>query len=226
MHLTPRIFNALLRDTSEEGLRALQGRDFDILTLSFTDELTPLLLRLPLLECVKARLSYCRFDFLTALPRLTQLELDVPVIKEDAWSTLLAIFASNGVASLRMRALRGGLCSSDDLTLLLSHTPPLTSLTLGELAAVHSLSFFRQLPKLAETLTQLTIVCQYSCLLTATDLLSLTMHKQWRQLRLLNWPLEEFHRLSAEDRAPFEQRPSAVLPQLEVFEWTGRNPFD
>jgi hypothetical protein len=56
--------------------------------------------------------------------------------------------------------------------------------------------------------------------------LRLDLLQQLHQLRLLNWPLEEPNRVSAEDRALFEQRPCAVLPQLEVFEWTMRNPFD
>jgi hypothetical protein len=57
-------------DTKEQ-LRALQWRQFDVAGLTFTDELTPLLLRLPSLAHLEADLSSCtRFDFLSALPRL------------------------------------------------------------------------------------------------------------------------------------------------------------
>jgi hypothetical protein len=48
--------HALLGDGSEEEMRMLQWRDFTFDGFRFNDELTPLLLRLPLLGCVKARL--------------------------------------------------------------------------------------------------------------------------------------------------------------------------
>jgi hypothetical protein len=146
------------------------------------------------------------------------------VIQEDAWSTLLAVFASNGVAGLHTLALRGGPCSSDDLVILLSHTPALTSLKLEQLEEVSSLAFFQELPKLAETLTHLTVKCWHQWRLTAADLPPLLALQQLRELRLLHWSGEEPDRLTAADRAPFEQRPCVVLPHLVLFEWTARHP--
>jgi hypothetical protein len=213
------LINALLRDTSEEKLRALQWRDFDLDSLFFTDELTPLVLRLPLLERLDVNLTRCtRFDFLPALPRLTYLELHLWYMPKDSWATLLSVFTSDALVHLHTLGLYDALCSASDLTQLLSHTPSLTHLTLATLEAVRSLSFFHQLPKLAETLTHLD--CRDSCTWTAADLQSLLVLQQLRVLRLLSWPKKARVRLTAEDRAPFEQRPCSVLPHLEVFEWS------
>jgi len=79
-----------------------------------------------------------------------------------------------------------------------------------------------QLPTLAETLTQLTMNCHDVWSLTAADLPPLLFLQQLRTLRLMNWPRLDPARLTAEDRAPFEQRPCAVLPHLESFQWTAR----
>jgi hypothetical protein len=213
------LINALLRDTSEDKLRALQWRDFDLGGLFFTDELTPLLLHLPLLERLDVNLTRCtRFDFLFALQRLLHLKLHLWYMPKDSWATLLSVFTSDALVHLQTLGLYDALCSASDLTQLLSHTPSLTSLTLAVLEAVRSLSFFHQLPKLAETLTHLD--CRDSCTWTAADLQSLHVLQQLRVLRLLSWPKKERLRLTAEDRAPFEQRPCSVLPHLEVFEWT------
>jgi hypothetical protein len=114
-------------------------------------------------------------------------------------------------------------CSSEDLLQLLSHTPSLTSLVLDDLRSVTSLSFFRQLPKLAETLNHLTLNCGYFWYLNAADLPPLFELQQLRGLRLLEWSGKESDRLTAAERAPFEQRPCSVLPHLEVFEWTPRH---
>jgi hypothetical protein len=214
------IFTALLRDASEEELRALQWRDFAFNGLKFTDALTPLLLRLSSLECLEINLADCtRMDFLAALPRLTHLELYVHYMKADAWTNLLDVFTSDGLTRLHTLHLYGGPCSNDDAVTLLSHTPTLTSLYLCDLKEVSSLSFFRQLPKLAETLTQLTLNCCNRWRLTAADLPPLCTLQQLRTLRLLRWTSVEPERMTAADRAPFEQRPCAALPHLEVFEW-------
>jgi hypothetical protein len=50
--------------------------------------------------------------------------------------------------------------------------------------------------------------------LTAADLPPLLALQQLRELRLIQWPDLE--------QRPFEQRPCAVLPHLEVFERKGR----
>jgi hypothetical protein len=215
------LFTALLRDVPEEELRTLQWRDFSIVYLEFTDELTPLLLRLPLLERLEGDLSSCsRFDFLTALPRLTHLDAHLRNMRADAWRNLLRVFTSDGLARLQTLKLDSGPCSSDDLMFLLSHTPSLTCLTLGRLDKVYSLSFFCQLPKLSETLTHLLVKCTNSWCLTAADLPPLHALQQLRMLRLLMWTSEGPDMLTAADCAPFEQRPCSVLPCLEVFEWT------
>ena len=218
------LLTALLRDAPEEELRPLQWRDFALNGVMFTDELTPLLLTLlPSLERLRADLSSCTcFDFLTALPRLTHLELHLWDVDDDAWSSLLGVFASDGLARLHTLNLIDGPCSSDDLTTLLAHTPSLTNLILFALEGVCSLSFFLQLPKLAETLTQLTVECTDSWCLTGADLPPLHALQQLRELRLLEWPNEDPDVLTAADRAPFEQRPCSVLPLLELFEWTTR----
>jgi len=215
------LITALLRDAPEEELRVLQWRDFCIVYLEFTDELTPLLLQLPLLERLEADLSSCtRFDFLAALPRLTHLELSVYYMKAAAWTNLLDVFTSDGLTRLRALKLDSSPCTSDDLTQLLSHTPSLTSLVFSVPRAVRSLSFFHQLPKLAHSLTHLTVACDKRWPLTAADLPPLHSLQKLRMLRLLHWPRTEPHRLTVADRAPFEQRPCAVLPRLELFEWT------
>jgi hypothetical protein len=219
------IFIALLRDAPEEELCALQWRDFALNGVMFTDALTPLLLRLSSLECVEIHLADCtRMDFLSALPRLTALDLSLWCMKPDAWTNLLCGFTSAGLTRLRALKVYSGPGSSDDLMLLLSHTPSLTSLTLLSLAQLTSLSFFLQLPKLAETLTQLTMNCFESARFTAAHLPPLYVLQQLRELRLLYGPKLKGKpdRLIAADRAPFEQRPCAVLPHLEVFEWTAR----
>jgi hypothetical protein len=215
------ILHALLRDAPEEELRTLQWRDFDINGLRFTDELTPLLLRLPSLERLQSNFLQCaRFDFLAALPRLTYLDLRLWGVIADALSHLLGVFISDGLTSLHTLHLHGGPCSSDALVQLLSHTPVLTSLVLHELDGVSSMSFFLQLPHLFHTLTQLKVECTYSWYFTAADLPPLHALQQLRELRLINWPAQWLYRLTAKDRAPFEQRPCHVLPQLELFEWT------
>jgi hypothetical protein len=215
------LLHALLGDAPEEELHALQWRDFTFDDFAFIDELTPLLLRLPLLERLSASLSCCtRFDFLTALPRLTQLELHLRHMKRDAWRSLLGVFTSDGLTRLHTLALRQAPCSSDELVQLLSHTPSLTCFVLDRLPDVRSLSFFSQLPTLAKTLTQLTVECDSCWYLGAADLPSLYVLQQLRELRLRNWPEFASARLTAADRAPFQQRPCIVLPHLEVFEWT------
>jgi len=141
-------------------------------------------------------------------------------MKDDAWRNLLGVFSSHGLARLGRLVLRRGPCTADDLRQHLAHTPALTSLVLDDLRAVSSLSFFHQLPKLAETLTHLTMSCWHQWPLTAANLPPLLVLQQLHELRLLNWPGLEPDRLTAADRAPpFEQRPCAVLPQLQVFEW-------
>jgi hypothetical protein len=210
---------ALLRDAPEEP--QLQWRDFGFRGLLFTDELTPLLLRLPLLERLDADLAFCtRFDFLIALTRLVSLTLSLEGIEADAWNDLLAVCTSDGLTRLHTLDLWDGPCSSDDLVQMLFHTPSLTSLEFTGMELVTSLSFFRRLPLLARSLTQLTLDCHTACAWSAADLQPLLMLQQLRELRLFNWPAEEPHKLTDEDRAPFEQRPCAVLPHLEVFKWT------
>jgi hypothetical protein len=141
-----------------------------------------------------------------------------------AWTNLLGIFISDGLARLLTLHLVDGPCSSDNLTTLLAHTPALTNLRLEALEQVGSLSFFLQLPKLAETLTQLTVECNESWRLTAADLPPLLVLPQLRELRLLRWPrmtLDQLTVLTVEDRARFFEQPlRAVLPRLELFEWT------
>jgi hypothetical protein len=215
------LLHALLGDVPEEELRTLQWRDFTLDGFVFTDELTPLLLRLPLLERLSACLSRCtRFDFLTALARLTQLELHLRYMKTDAWRSLLGVFTSDGLTRLHTLALRQAPCSSDELVQLLSHTPSLTSFVFDRLPDVRWLSFFSQLPTFANTLTQLTVECDIHYSLGAAVLPSLYVLQQLRELRLRNWPEFASVRLTVADRAPFQQRPCIVLPQLEVFEWT------
>jgi hypothetical protein len=215
--------NALLRDTPEEELRALQWRDVG----DVTDDLTPLLCRLPLLERVEGNLWRCtRFDFLPALLQLTQLGLSLSgrqPLQRAAWPNLLAVFTSDGLTRLRCLALRDGPISSDDLMRLLSHTPALTNLVLFQLQGLSSLAFFQELPKLAETLTHLTVECVEVSPLSAADLPPLLSLQQLRELRLLKWPNRHVRvtdRVRAAHRAPFERRPCAVLPHLEVFQWT------
>jgi hypothetical protein len=94
------------------------------------------------------------------------------------------------------------------------------TLTLTELNKVTSLSFFRQLPTLAATLTHLTVECWHQWPLTAADLPPLLVLQKLRRLRLLHWSTEAANSVTVADRAPFEQRPCAVLPCLKVFEWT------
>jgi len=212
---------ALLRDTPEARLPVLQWRDFAIRNLNFTDELTSLLLRLPSLERLEAHLWRCtRFDFLAALPQLTHLEWRLWDREDASWATLLALFVADKLIRLRTLHLYGGPCGSDDVVKLLSHTPLLTNLQLRGLVEVPSLAFFLQLPKLAETLTQLTVECWHEWRLTAADLPPLLALQQLRVLRLLEWPNAEPDMLTAADLAPFQQRPCAVLPHLEEFEWT------
>ena len=135
----------------------------------------------------------------------------------DAWTNLLAVFTGGGLSRLHALALRGCLSTGDDLLQLLSHTPRLTNLELVRLWKVDSLSFFLQLPMLAESLTQLTVDCWCQWHLTAADLPPLLFLQQLRTLRLLKWKADG---LTAVERAPLEQRPCVVLPHLAVFEWT------
>jgi len=218
------LFNALLRDATEEQVRMLQWRDFVIVGLEFTDELAPLLCRLPLLERVEATLALCtRFDFLAALQHLTNVELHLWGMQRAAWLNLLHIFTSNGLTHLHTLVLRGGPCTADDLVQLLFHTPSLTSLELDGLRNVESLSFFEQSPKLAATLTQLTLFEGGIAHLTAAHLPSLLVLQQLRTLRLLRCSERGSDRLNAENCAPFAQRPCIVLPHLKVFERTTRS---
>jgi hypothetical protein len=211
------LFNALLRDPPEVEL---QWRDFAFHDLMFSDELTPLLLRMPSLERLKAHLAYCRhFDVLASLPRLTALELTLSGMRRTAWTHLLDVFTSDGLAHLHALGLHGGPCSSDDLGNLLAHTPRLTSLVF-DLHKVPSLSFFSRLPSLAHTLTELIVHCRARSL-TAADLQSLLVLQQLHALRLHCRP--KMGLATAGDRAPFEQRPCIVLPHLKVFEFVAGN---
>jgi hypothetical protein len=220
------LYNALLRDVPEHQLRPLQWREFPLVG-DVTDELTPLLCRLPLLERVEGNLWRCtRFDFLPALLQLTQLDLSLAGKQPQqhaAWANLLAVFTSDGLTRLRSLALRDGLISSDDLMCLLSHIPALTNLVLFHLQGLSSLAFFQELPKLSETLTHLTVECREWPPLSAADFPPLLSLQQLRELRLLKWPNRHARltdRVTAAHRAPFQRRPCAVLPHLEVFQWT------
>jgi hypothetical protein len=212
--------SALVRDDPEAELRAVQWRELS-LNMHFTDESAQNLPLLSSLERLQADLSECsRFEFLAAMPRLTALEILLFGMKEDEWRNLLGVFASDGLLRLQTLGLHCGPCNSDDLSALLSHTPSLTDLVLGQLSEVASLSIFQRLPHLSETLTQLTLECSTGWSLTAADLPALLVLQQLRTLRLIQWPNQRPDMLTAADRAPFEQRPCSVLPYLEVFEWT------
>jgi hypothetical protein len=216
------LFTALLRDAPEEELRALQWRDFTIVGLHLTDELTPLLLRLPLLERLEANLSRCtRFDFFPSLSHLTHVELDLYGLPKGPWWRLLSVLTSDGMARMQSQELRNVECSDDDLTNLLSHTPSLSSLslTLDELSAVTALSFFHALASVSPTLTHLTLKCLYAWRLNSADLPLLFGLPHLRVLRLLDWDPDTLT-TDHEQFAPFQRRPCVVLPQLEVFEWT------
>jgi hypothetical protein len=211
------LFLALLRDAPAVEL---QWRDITFDGLEFDDEMASLLTRMPLLERMDGNLARCtRFEFLSTLPRLAQLQLNLFDLSRAAWTNLVGVFTSDGLKGLHTLYLHAGPCTIDDLAQILSHTPSLTSLMLRRLSEVTSLFFFHQLPKLAETLTQLTVECESSRTWDAADLQSLHVLQQLRVLRLLQWPVE----LTAADRLPFEQRPCSVLPHLEAFEWTPRS---
>jgi hypothetical protein len=204
-------------------LSPLQWRDFSLSSLDFTDELTPLLPRLPSLERLEITVSRCtHFAFLSSLPQLTTLEMSAWWMPEDAWRNMLAVFTSNGVTRLQTLQMTGGPCTSDELRQLLSHTPALTSLLLNSLCDVASLSFFCQLPTLADTLTRLTVECTIPWGLTAADLPPLHTLQQLRELRLIRWPDMEENNYATMDLAPFQQQPCSVLPQLKVFQWAPR----
>jgi hypothetical protein len=208
------LFNALLRHAPEEELRALQWRYFSIPFLQLTDELAPLLCRLPSLDRLPVYLFRCTcFDFLVSLPRLTHLEIYVEELEDHAWANLVAVFTSDGLTRLHTLELHYGQCSSDDLGIILSHTPSLTRLTLDHLRAVNSLDFFDRLPNL-------TVQCGVWCKLGFVDLWPLRQLRQLRVLYLLDWARMPPFRLTAGDLAPFQQRPCAVLPHLKVFQWT------
>jgi hypothetical protein len=117
------VFAALMDDAPEGEQPPLQWRDFHFDGLRFADELTPLLLHMPLLERLEADLARCsEFVFLAALPKLAHLDMHVSLMVEDTWQNLLAVFTSDGLARLRTLALWGAPCSEDELTKLLSHT--------------------------------------------------------------------------------------------------------
>jgi hypothetical protein len=215
------LLRALLREQSADQLRTRQWRDFDFVDLEWTDELTPLLLRFPLLERLDASLSIChQLDFLAALTHLTHLDLRFWSMNSDGWNSLFGVFTTDGLVRLRTLALRGTPYNGDDLIILLSHTPSLTSLVLDRLRAVKSLSILLELPKLALTLTHLAIECRGPWRLTTADLPHFYVLQQLRVLRLLRWQAAKPARLTAADLAPFQQRPCIVLPHLETFEWT------
>jgi hypothetical protein len=201
----------------------LQWRHFHLEpldTVRFT-ALSSLFVHMPLLERLSGDLSHCtEFAFLSALPKLTHLDMHVLHLVEDTWQNLLGVFTSDGLSRLRTLSLSGTPCHEDELQKLLSHTPSLTCLTLMELPRVTSLSFFWELPRLAKTLTELELRSYDRCNFIAFDLPSLHALQHLRVLRLFQWADEEDERLTAEDVAPFEQRPCKVLPRLEVFEWT------
>jgi hypothetical protein len=212
------LFLALLRDAPEV---ALQWRDFAFDGLEFIDEMASRLHRMPSLERLNGNLARCtRFDFLSALPRLAHLQLNLFDLSRTAWTNLVGVFTTDRLKGLHTLYLHGGPCTGDDLVQLLPHTPLLTDLELRQLSAVTSLAFFQQLPKLAETLTALTVECESSGMWATADLQSLRVLQQLRLLRLLQWPVE----LTAADRLPFQHRPCIVMPHLEVFEWTPRPP--
>jgi hypothetical protein len=172
------------------------------------------------LERLSGDLSHCsEFAFLAALPKLTHLDMHVLHLVEDTWQNLLGVFTSDGLSRLRTLSLSGIPCHEDELQKLLSHTPSLTSLTLMELPRVSSLSFFWELPRLAKTLKELELRSDDRWNFTAADLPALHALQQLRVLRLFQYAGDPPERLTAEDVAPFEQRPCSVLPRLDAFEW-------
>jgi hypothetical protein len=181
----------------------------------------------PQLQRLKLSALHPRFEepfvftnaLLSSVGQLQQLQMNVFDLSPAAWTNLLGVFTSDGLKGLYTLHLHSAPCTDDELVQILSHTPLLTDLELRQLSKVMSLSFFHQLPKLAETLTELTVECESSGTLTAADLQSLRVLQQLRALRLRLWPS-----VGAVDRLPFVLRPCIVLPHLEVFEWTPRPP--
>jgi hypothetical protein len=102
------LFTALLRDALEEELRVLQWREFAFIDFTLTDELSSLLPRLPLLERLETDVSNCsRFDFLPFLPQLTNLRMPFRWMSVGAAASLVAAFASDGLARLHTLELYG-----------------------------------------------------------------------------------------------------------------------
>jgi hypothetical protein len=185
------------------------------------DHPVQLLLRLPMLQRLAVDLARCtQFAFLTALPQLAHLELHLWYMDGAAWPMLLAVFTSDGLARLHELVLHCGPCSSDDLFLLLSHTPFADEPRARRFGIRHVAFLFCQLPQLAQSLTQLTLECTATWRLTAADLPPLLVLQQLRELRLLDWPEEAPVTLTDADRAPFKRRPCIVLPHLNLFQWT------
>jgi hypothetical protein len=113
------LLHALLREEPEGQLCALQRRHVNVTKLEWTDELRPLLLRLPSLECLEANLMRCRrFGFLAALPRLKHLDVELwwrMGAEDDSWTNWLSAFTSDSLVRLQSLRLHRGPYTGDDL---------------------------------------------------------------------------------------------------------------
>jgi len=212
---SPGWFNRLLAAPAQQ----LQWRELAFGNLSLSDDRAQLLCALPELEQLDVSTADCwTFHWLTALPALRHLRINLRGLRRSAQLHLLGAFASDRLSALRLLTLRAGWLSCDDLSQLLAHLPRLELLELDELSGVDSLHFLEQ-PSLQRSLTHLTIHGSNNCSFTADHLPSLVGLTQLQELHLLQWPRNAPERLTDEQRAPFEQRPCAVLAHLRIFRW-------
>jgi len=196
-----------------------QWRSLSFSSWEPNDDVAPLLCTLPALERLEVRVRRLSvFTWLSALPALRHLHLVMWKFDDAPWAALLSVFTSGGLARLCSLKLSLGPCSRTDLSRLLPHLPQLERLELELLQRVASLAFL-ELPSLARSLTYLTVCDHYDQRLCGAHLSSLLGLQRLRDLRLLQWAKEAPNALTAEQRAPFEERPCRVLPELQVFEW-------
>jgi len=208
-------FSTLLAPSAQP----LQWRSLSFGNWEPNDDVGPLLCALPALERLELYVHrLTAFAWLAALPALRHLSLAMWMLDDAPWAALLSVFTSGGLARLCSLTLSLGPCSCADLARLLPHLPQLERLELDSLEHVNSLAFL-ELPSLANSLTHLTVRGHYEQRLNTAHLPSLLSLQRLQELRMLQWVNDAPDALTVQHRAPFEERPCRVLPELRVFEW-------
>ncbi len=150
------------------------------------------------------------------MPLLRTLQLSLEFTRPEAVWSLLQVTAAGALAQLTELRLEECRYSSKELEALLSHLPQLAQLVLSVTSNVESLAFLA-VPALSTSLRRLTVrglLTDALWDLPTSEVEHLHSLHQLEELRLLR-----IVDLTSAERAAYEERPCALLPNLRVFDW-------